>query len=386
MFDHHAKSTVRVLLIDDDEDSLVLVRALLAKDHREIDFQLDWAGTYEQGLQAIRAREYDVYLLDYRLGAQTGLELLHQIAGEGYREAIVLITGHADRDLDLAALNAGAADFLRKDEVTPAALSRSLLFAIELTRHQLAAASLSCTKDELNLARTIQQRMLRPRFVPSKGFDLAGGCRPATVTAGDFYDIFSVPDGRLLLLVADVSHHGIGPALIMSAIRRMVRTLLRTTGNPGEVLTLANEAVLEDADGSSFVTMFLALLDPSTRTMAYGGAGHEGYILSLAGDVRRLESTAFPLGVVVNADFPIQRVELLPGDILILLTDGFAEALCPKDTFYGIERALTVIRANRQYPAQRILDELFASVRAFCNPWTPQDDMTAVIVKVENDY
>jgi DNA-binding NtrC family response regulator len=125
-----SKVPIRVLLVDDDVDEHVIVSDLLRAASMEV-FELTWVPTYERGLESIVAGNCDVCLVDYRLGARTGLELLREIAGQPNRPQVILMTGEGGRDVDLAAAKSGAADYLVKGELTAALLERSLRYALE---------------------------------------------------------------------------------------------------------------------------------------------------------------------------------------------------------------------------------------------------------------
>jgi diguanylate cyclase (GGDEF)-like protein len=138
---------VRVLLVDDDEDEYVLTREMLS-EIEGVDFSLDWESTFETGLRAIEARRHDVYLLDYHLGAQTGLDLLREARIGGAQAPFILLTGQGDRTVDLEAMSIGAADFLLKGRIDPWQLERSIRYAIERARLQEELRALSLV-DEL---------------------------------------------------------------------------------------------------------------------------------------------------------------------------------------------------------------------------------------------
>ena len=129
-------SRQRILLIDDDEDSFIITRGLLSKWNATYD--LEWQGSYEAGLRALREGRHDACLLDYRLGARDGLELLRQVIAEGSRVPIIMLTGQDDHVLDLQAMKAGAADYLVKDVMEASRLERSVRYSIE--RQQLLDA------------------------------------------------------------------------------------------------------------------------------------------------------------------------------------------------------------------------------------------------------
>src|SRR4051794_36055524 len=145
----------RVLLIDDDEDSLVITRGLLARSGARA--TVDWVSDYDAGLEALLRGEHDACLLDYRLGARDGLELLRQALAEGCRAPIIMLTGEGDHGIDLQALKAGAADYLVKQEFDASRLGRSIRYALE--RKQLLdalarrAEELECSQQELRQAK-----------------------------------------------------------------------------------------------------------------------------------------------------------------------------------------------------------------------------------------
>ena len=132
-------SPIRVLLVEDDEDDYRLTRALLAEiESRK--FQLDWVTTYDGGLEAIGRGEHDVYLLDYRLGARHGLELLRTAIERGCQAPLILITGEGDEQIDLEAMKAGAADYLIKGRIDAPLLDRSIRYSLERNLREDALA------------------------------------------------------------------------------------------------------------------------------------------------------------------------------------------------------------------------------------------------------
>jgi len=137
------KQPTRILLIEDDEDDFILTRDLLSEIDGG-DYRLDWARTYQDGLKQIQADSHDVYLIDYRLGADNGLQLLRETVQAGTPAPIIMLTGFADREIDLAAMQAGAADYLVKGHMDGQLLERAIRYALERSRllkeiHELAA-------------------------------------------------------------------------------------------------------------------------------------------------------------------------------------------------------------------------------------------------------
>jgi FixJ family two-component response regulator len=127
------KRKITVLLVDDDEDYFVLVKGLL-RDITDVEFTTEWAETYERGLELVLAGKHDVYLVDFRLGARSGLELVKEAVAKGCRLPLVLLTGQGDRILDLEAVSLGAADYLDKNGISAVLLERSIRYAVERAR------------------------------------------------------------------------------------------------------------------------------------------------------------------------------------------------------------------------------------------------------------
>jgi PAS domain S-box-containing protein len=236
---------------------------------------------------------------------------------------------------------------------------------------------------EFSLARTIQQGLL-PKAAPVlPGLEIAGASHPAQETGGDYFDFVPLPDGQWGIALGDASGHGIGPALLIAATRAYLRALALTHTDPAQVLDGVNQRLVEDISADHFVTLFLARLNPLTRSLVYASAGHlPGYVLDGRGEVKlALRSTGVPLGVELTSGFPNgPAVRLEPGDLVFLLSDGIIEAPSAKGRPFGMERTLAVVRAHRSRPPGDIVAALVQEVRAW-SEGALADDMTAIILK-----
>jgi PAS domain S-box-containing protein len=243
---------------------------------------------------------------------------------------------------------------------------------------------------QLQVARDIQQKLL-PRSAPSvPGYDIAGASFPAEATGGDYFDYVELPGGRLGVVVADVSGHGFGPALLGAATHACLRTLAQA-GHPigiDDMLAAANRLLFADTDGDPFVTLVFAHLDPAARTLIYSNAGHPpAFVLDATGEVKaRLGCTGCFLGIAPEGEFPVaDPVHLTPGDVVVFVTDGVLEAMSPEPggTTFGSGRALAVVRANRHRSARDIVAALCGAALEFYQGEPQHDDLTAVVIKVE---
>ena len=238
------------------------------------------------------------------------------------------------------------------------------------------------------IARQIQQKFF-PIAPPScPGFEFGGASHPAEQTGGDYFDYIPLPDGAVGVAVGDVCGHGFGPSLLMATTRAYLRALALTSARVGDILSMANRALSADVDEGRFVTLFMARIDPATRTLVYANAGHPpGYILAHDGSVRAvLGSTGIPLGVMEEATYSeASAITLEPGDHVLLLTDGIFEATGKGGTPFGTERAIEVVRAHRGEPPNRIVEALHQAVRDFAGTDDFIDDVTSLVIKVDPD-
>lgn len=281
-------------------------------------------------------------------------------------------------------LNKRDGPFTPYDEQLLGAFSTHAAIALDsarLIQHYIEKQKM---EQALEIARDIQQSLF-PKSDPAvAGYQVAGHSWPCEHTGGDYYDYLQFPDGSLGLVVADVTGHGIGPALLMSEARAVVRALASRSSSVAEVLTRANAFLAEDFEAGRFVTMFLGQLAPQEGRFRYSSAGHGEPLLyrGATGEFLGLESTGPPLAVLPDAEFPEgEAVTLAPGDVLVVTTDGVEEAMNLAREQYGRERLRQVLADHRRASAQDILTRIYQETIAFIGPAPRQDDITLVVVK-----
>jgi sigma-B regulation protein RsbU (phosphoserine phosphatase) len=188
------------------------------------------------------------------------------------------------------------------------------------------------------------------------------------------------------VVVGDVTGHGVGPALLMAETRAYLRILALNSLDAGAILTRANHVLAEDVGYERYITLFFARLNPSQRKMAYVNAGHvAGYIFGASGEViSTLKRTGMPLGLRSDTNYQESgEIELSPGQVVLILTDGFEEAIGPDEEMFGTGRILEIMKSNRSKSAEEIAQALHAGFRAFTGDSPQLDDLTAIIIKVK---
>jgi sigma-B regulation protein RsbU (phosphoserine phosphatase) len=250
-------------------------------------------------------------------------------------------------------------------------------------RRLQAEKDLAAKHEQLRLAQIIQRRLFpgEPPVMP--GFDISGASYPAEETGGDYFDYFPMSAGSVGLVVADVTGHGLGPALVMSQTRAYLRALLPLGLDVSELATRVNEFLIADSPSDLFVTLFLAQVDLQDGSFVYASAGHRCYLLGPGDEVESLDATGVPLGVAPGR-VPSSRPRILePGQVVLLVTDGLPETESPEGVTFGIKRTLEVLVANRHRAAAAIVETLYRSARSFAKDTLQQDDITAVVLKAK---
>ncbi len=226
------------------------------------------------------------------------------------------------------------------------AVGRQLGLFIQRKR---AEAALRERTMELQLANRIQQGFFPKKLPELPGVAVAAESLPALETGGDYVDFVPMDEPLLGIAVGDVSGHGVGSALLMALTRAYLRAFAQSHRGPGDIFPHLNCAVAGDIDPDHFVTLFFATLDAGRGALVYANAGHlPGYVIGKSGDLRHtLTSTCYPLGLDAGGDFPPgDSVQLQPGDLLFVMTDGITEAFDAAGAQYGLARALSLVRAG----------------------------------------
>ena len=238
-------------------------------------------------------------------------------------------------------------------------------------------------EQELALAWQMQSSFLPDTLPDIPGWQLAATLEPARRTSGDFYDLIPLPNGRFGLLIADVADKGMGAALYMAVSRTLIRTYaVEYHTQPRFVFNAANRRMMSDTHGDLFVTAFYGVLDPASGTLTYCNAGHNPPFLLRRGDatVQALTRTGMPLGAFKGMTWEQQTLQLAPGDVLLLYTDGVTDAEDEGEAFFGQERLLEVARANLGRSAQDMQDATMAAIHEFMGGAPQFDDITLMLV------
>ncbi len=239
-------------------------------------------------------------------------------------------------------------------------------------------------EQELALAGKVQSSFLPGDLPMPTGWQMAAALKPARQTSGDFYDLVSLADGRIGLVVADVVDKGVGAALFMTLSWILLRSYaMEYPAEPQRVLRAVNDRILSEIDTGQFVTVFYGILDPATGALAYCNAGHPPpYLYSAqAGETARpLPRTGMALGVTDSETWEQAEAQIDAGDALVLYSDGVTDAENAEGVPFGQERLRARVKASLGRPVSEILDSLLAAVQEHAAEAVQSDDVTLMVV------
>lgn len=369
--------TLRALVADDDEWSRHLLRSYLLTEGVDVES----AQTGDEAAERFLTMRPDIVFLDVEMPGRNGLDVLALIRQQTFETAVVITTAFGTDRLVATALRCGADDYLRKP------FERSDLQAVldrTIARLLLTRQNAALRAQVLEHQRQLDQELARAAAVvrdllPSQppslaGFELAATCLPARELGGDFYDWQELPDGRFSVTVGDVMGKGLPAALLMATVRAVLRAL-SADHSPSDAVQQTAAALEHDlARSGAFVTLFHAQIDRNGQ-VRYVDAGH-GYVLlrRANGRVQGLEPWGLPLGVDPEERYAEGALQLDPGDVLLIYSDGLIEAR--PDRFAGRE-ALAALAAD-QCDAQAIVA---ACIAAVADRKPLPDDLTLVTLR-----
>ena len=268
--------------------------------------------------------------------------------------------------------------------------------ALEIANKQLQKlrdaehAYLEAIKHELEFGREIQSSFL-PREIPKvPGWEICPAFQPAREVSGDFYDVFALPENQIALVISDVSGKDVGAALFMSVIRTLIRALaeksLSGASRPIEAVHLTNRYLINHHYGNNgrymYATLFMAILDTVKNTITYVNAGHNAPAIVLSdGQISRWIGTTGPaVGIIPDGQFGEEIIELAPGEMLFMYTDGVTEARNPEGSFFS-KKKLTSILNEPFSQAEIVVQKVECAIKDHCAGKPPYDDITILALR-----
>ncbi|MCK5445361.1 MAG: SpoIIE family protein phosphatase [Rhodospirillaceae bacterium] len=316
-----------------------------------------------------------------------GLKIFRKLKGKRLRVPRIALTNGEDLGVIRNAMNGGAVDFLTKP-VSLDDLNQTLMKVYadceERRRAWKNEAELSAMRREMDLAGSMQQRILPATFPKTPEHEFYAMTTPALTMGGDFYDFFDLDDDNVAFVVADVSGKGVPAAFYMAMVRTLIRVNAREADGPGDCLERVNEQLAENNLPGMFVTVFFGVLNTKTWKMTFANGGHLPPYL-VCSQSATIEEVGGGDGVVLGFEHHVPYTEnsitLQKGDSLFVYTDGLTEAFDADRNQFSDERLMECLLDNRKQNAHALSKNVFAFVNLFTDGAPQSDDITSFVIK-----
>jgi serine phosphatase RsbU (regulator of sigma subunit) len=388
-----ADRSASVLLVDDEPFNLDLLEQELAGFELEIRTAADG----RQALERVTESPPDMIFLDLMMPELDGFGVLEQLqSNEEWRLIpVVIISASSDVANIVRAIEMGAVDFLPKP-FEPTILHARLISGLERKRlRDLEAKYLSSLQREMEIGRQIQAGFLPDEIPQPEGWTIQAHFQAAREVAGDFYDVFKIGQGRLGLLVGDVTDKGVGSAMYMALYRSLLRASLLAEELAGDVapedctapddclrdaVKVVNRYICKFHKKAMFATFFIGILDVHENLLFYVNAGHDPPYFLRDGTIERtIKATGPMVGAIEEAVYRVETLVFEPGDRLVMYSDGIPDARDARDEMFGREQFRKLLESPSAAPRETF-NKVLAAVEAHLEGADQFDDITLMIV------
>jgi phosphoserine phosphatase RsbU/P len=280
-------------------------------------------------------------------------------------------------------LNKHDGAFTKEDENFLEAFSVHAALAIENARLHQDIVEKERIEKELEIAGTIQRRLLPKQLPALPGYEIDAVARPSKNVGGDYYDLIMLSEGKYAFVIADVSGKGVPAALLVSTLHASLHAYIDGATNLAQLVKRLNLVVHDNTEAERFITLFMAVLDPRDGTLTFVNAGHNfPFVLrTQQSSIQPLFSTGLPLGMFDSVEFQQETVKLEPSDFLVMYTDGVTEAMNKSMDEYGETRLRQVMIGASDKPAAGLLGGIVSDVEKFVAGEPQSDDLTMLVLK-----
>ena len=356
-------------------------------------------GEYEfyfarNGVEALdimsKTPDIEIILLDINMPEMDGLTMLAKV-NEMHNPAlrVIMVSAYGDLTNIRQAMNDGAFDFVMKP-IDLGDLSSTIEKAIKqidyVHESQKEHSQLESLKEDLTMARDIQQFFLPQTFPPfpedSDQLDIYASMEAAKDIGGDFYDFFRIDDDHIAFVIGDVCGKGIPAALFMAFSRTIIRSKGIQCGTAKACMTESNRLLAAYSADCMFVTVFYAIYNTKTGLVTYSNAGHNPpHVVRSNGRVEELPKSKDPMMGIFEVEYKEASLQLEPGDMLVMFTDGVTEAMNPDRMEFGTRRLMTILGRQAGKSSQQIIEVVKDAIKDFTEGAEQSDDITMLAIK-----
>ncbi|MBA4251747.1 MAG: hypothetical protein C0425_03750 [Chlorobiaceae bacterium] len=278
----------------------------------------------------------------------------------------------------------GIVDFDQTDEVLLSAFARQVLASIENEHLHKEALDNERMHQEIEMAATIQRRIIPQELPNIDGYDLAGINIPSLEIGGDYYDVTKLKDGRYLIIIADVAGKGFASGLLVNTLNASLNAYVEKDFKLTDIASRLNKIIYKASTPEKYITGFIAILDPNSGTIEYLNAGHNPILYSSNGNLSKLDKGGLAFGMF-DFELPYQSdfIQIKPGEKILFYTDGITEAMDENDVEYSDQRLESFFLDNEITKAKTFISSLISDVKKHTADTLQSDDITALYLRRE---
>jgi sigma-B regulation protein RsbU (phosphoserine phosphatase) len=378
-----------ILVVDDEPQVEALISQRFRRRVRDGTLAFLFARDGEQALDVLLSNaNVDLVLTDINMPRMDGLTLLDHLDHINPLLMAVVVSAYDDMENIRTAMNRGAFDFITKpidfDDLS-ITIDKTLAHRTILQEARQEHDQLEALRKELAIASRIQQSF-RPVELPNSGsFSLFGATKLAREVGGDFFDYFPIQDGRIAVVIAEVSGNGVPAALGAAVCRAALRTSAVSAHSPQDCVRKLNALFCQQSGSSVTASLMFASIDTTSGAIDFVNAGHKlPYILKSGGEIELVE---VPYGTMLGTDeeatFESRSLALSPGEVLFLYTDGMTNIFDSHRHQFSIERLEEALIGAADQPVSDLVDHLMSAVESFVGEADYEDDLTCLAIKRE---
>ncbi len=353
----------KILVVDDSKFN----RTVISKTLNEINMNVITANHGGEALIKLQESRFDLIITDTVMPVMDGISLIKEIKQQ-YSEIfipIILMTGNDDQNIKITSLNIGADDFLSKPIDQKELVARVFSLLRLKKTHDLLFEKNSLIERELVVAKKIQSKIIPEDFSYIEYPNVSGYYSPIEDIGGDFYDCYSLPNGKTGFLISDVTGHGIPAALIVTMSKMLFSIYANKIFSPKKMLTKVNQEICESLTDDQYITSFYCIYDHESGKLKFSNAGHVHPLLykrNINKVYRLINDDGFFLGVVKSTVYDQKVVKIDKGDRLLLYTDGVTELKNNDNEEYGEKRLIQFLLSNCNSYRNYFCKKLYKSV------------------------
>ncbi|MFA9374070.1 MAG: SpoIIE family protein phosphatase [Poseidonibacter sp.] len=402
---------ISVLYVEDND----VAREKTTKLLKRIFTNVDVATSGKEGLLLYLEKKQDLIISDIIMNNLNGLEMTKAIKDVSKEQRVIFLSAYTEQRYLSQAIELGADGFVfkpidtdkfyfilektlkqikstkeniqYKQNLEKLVEERSADLTIknyELTQMIEEVKKVNSLKEEMQIAKKVQKNFLPKEMPQNENIEIATFFEAAQYVGGDYYDLFACEDGTLSIIIADVSGHGIVPAITMSTFRGACRTIFALDMDFEKQVSTVNNLMCEDSKTNDFfITAFFIKYNEKDKKIEYISTGHNDILFysTKKDKIEQLKSTAIPLGIFTDVKYEVITKEINKNDFLVLYTDGLTEAANKEKEMFGLDSLMKIVQKSKKLDASEVLINIQTSLNDFVLDQPITDDTTILVTK-----